>query len=74
MRYFFEEEFEPHLRGSVLQVDDTRLDHLMIQVVSLAGPLAHASEHGVTTMGFGHVVDQLHDQHSLSYSSATKQP
>ena len=45
----------------------------MVQVVSLAGTLSHAGEHGVTTMGLGHVVNKLHDQHSLADTSTTEQ-
>lgn len=45
----------------------------MVQVVSFAGTLPHSGEHGVTTVGLGHVVDQLHNQHSLADTSATKQ-
>lgn len=62
-----------YLGGGILQVDDTRLDHFMVQIVSFTGSLPHTSKHGVTTMGFSHVVDQLHNQHSLSYTSTTKQ-
>lgn len=61
------------LGGSVLQVDDTRLNHLMVQVVSLTSTLAHTGKHRVATMGLGHVVDQLHNQDSLADTSATKQ-
>ena len=45
----------------------------MVQVVSLAGTLSHTGEHGVTTMGLGHVVNKLHDQHSLADTSTTEQ-
>lgn len=45
----------------------------MVQVVPFTGTLPHSGKHRVTTMGLGHVVDQLHDQHSLAYTSATKQ-
>lgn len=62
-----------HLGGGVLQVDDTGLNHFMVQVVSLTGTLSHTGKHRVTTMGLGHIVDQLHDQHSLAYTSSAKQ-
>lgn len=45
----------------------------MVQVVSFAGTLPHSSEHRVTPVGLGHVVDQLHNQHSLADTSAAKQ-
>lgn len=45
----------------------------MVQVISLASTLPHTGKHRVTTMGLGHVVDQLHNQHSLAYTSTAKQ-
>lgn len=45
----------------------------MVQIISLTGPLPNTSKHRVTTMGFSHIVDQLHNQHSLSHTSTTKQ-
>lgn len=45
----------------------------MVQVVSFTGTLPHSGKHRVTTMGLGHIVDQLHNQHSFAYSSTTKQ-
>lgn len=62
-----------HLGGVILQVDDTRLNHLVVQVISLAGTLSHSGKHRVTTMGLGHIVNQLHDQHSLAHTSTTEQ-
>lgn len=62
-----------HLGSGIFEVDDPRLNHLVVQVVALAGPLAHPGEHRVTTVGLGHVVDQLHDQHSLADTSTSKQ-
>ena len=61
------------LGGVVLQADDAALNHLVVQVVTLTGSLTHTSEHGVTTMGLGNVVDQFHDQHSLADTGSTKQ-
>ena len=53
--------------------DDARLDHLAEQVVTLTGTLAHASEHRVTIVSFGDVVDELHDEHGLAHASATEE-
>merc|ERR1739844_670593 len=61
------------LGGVVLQADDAALNHLVVQVVTLTGSLTHTSEHGVTTMGLGNVVDQLHDQDSLADTGSTEQ-
>ncbi len=38
----------------------------MVQIVTLTGTLTYTSEHGVTTVSLGDVVDQLLDKHSLS--------
>mmetsp|Transcript_14100 Transcript_14100/g.38107 ORF Transcript_14100/g.38107 Transcript_14100/m.38107 type:complete len:413 (-) Transcript_14100:656-1894(-) len=54
-------------------MDDTRLNHLVVQIVALTGALTHTGEHGKTTMGLGHVVDQLHNQHSLAHTGTSKQ-
>ena len=61
------------LGGLVLQADDTSLNHLVVEIVALAGPLADAGEDGVASVGLGHVVDQLHDEHSLAHASAAKE-
>ena len=49
------------------------LDHLVVEVVALAGALAHAGEHGVTAVRLGDVVDQLHDEHGLAHAGAAEQ-
>merc|ERR1712055_1027887 len=61
------------LGGLVLQADDTSLNHLVVQIIALTGPLTHSSEHRVTTMSLGHVVNQLHDQDSLAHTSSTEE-
>ena len=49
------------------------LVHLVPQVVAFAGSLADTGEHGETTVGFGDVVDELHDENGLADASATEQ-
>ena len=44
----------------------------MVQIVSFTGSFSNASKHWVSTMSFGHVVDQLHDKYSLANTSSTK--
>ena len=61
------------LGGLVLQADNASLNHLVVQIVTLTGSLAHSSKHGVSTMSLGHVVDKLHDQDSLADTSSTEQ-
>merc|ERR1719309_321507 len=34
---------------------------------------AHSSEHGVTTMGLGDVVNQFHDEYGLAHTGTTEQ-
>ena len=52
---------------------DAGLDHLVIEVVALAGALADAGEHRIAAVRLGHVVDQLHDQHGLADAGAAEQ-
>ena len=49
------------------------LDHLVIEVVALAGALADAGEHRVAAVRLRDVVDQLHDQHGLADARAAEQ-
>ena len=44
-----------------------------ILIVTVTGPLPDSGKDGVATVGLGHVVNQLHDQHSLTHSRTTKQ-
>ena len=60
------------LGGLVLQADDTSLNHLVVQIVTLTGPLTHTSEHGVTTMSLSDVVNKLHNKYSLSDTGTTE--
>ena len=62
-----------HLRAVALQVNDLGGDHLVVEIVALARTLAHACEHRVATVRLGHVVDELHDKHSLADAGAAEQ-
>ena len=59
--------------GVTLEVDDTGLNHFVVQVVTLTGTLADTSEDRETTVGFGDVVNQLLNEHSLADTSTTKE-
>ena len=48
-------------------------DHLVVEVVALAGPLADAGEHRHAAVRLGDVVDQLHDQHGLADAGTAEQ-
>jgi hypothetical protein len=52
---------------------DAALDHLVIEVVALAGALADAGEHRIAAVRLGDVVDQFHDQHGLADAGAAEQ-
>jgi hypothetical protein len=41
--------------------------------VTFASPLPDPGEDGVSTVGLRHVVDQLHDEHSLAYAGTAEQ-
>ena len=66
-------EDHTHLGGLVGEADDASLDHLVVEVVALAGSLADAGEHRVAAVRLGHVVDQLHDQHGLADAGTAEQ-
>ena len=52
---------------------DAGFDHLVIEVVALAGALADAGEHRIAAMRLGDVVDQFLDQHRLADAGAAEQ-
>ena len=62
-----------HLRARAVELDDARFDHLVIEVVALAGALADAGEHRDAAMRLGDVVDQFHDGHGLADAGAAEQ-
>lgn len=62
-----------HLRGLVLEGDDSGLNHFMVQVVTLAGTFTDTGKHGVTTVGLGDIIDQFHDQYGLPDTGTTEQ-
>jgi hypothetical protein len=59
--------------GFTIEVDDLGLLHFVVQVVTLTGTLTDTSEHGVTTVSLGNVVDQLLNEHSLSDTSTSEE-
>ena len=59
--------------GQIVLVDDARLDHLVIEVVALAGALADAREHRQTAVLLGDVVDELEHVHGLAHAGAAEQ-
>jgi len=57
----------------ILQADDTSLNHLVVEIVTLSSSLSDTGEDRVTTMRFGDVVDQLHNEDSLADSGTTEE-
>ena len=54
-------------------VDDARLAHLQVEVVALAGALAHAGEHRDAAVVGGDAVDELQDDDGLAHAGAAEQ-
>src|SRR5262245_58412185 len=54
-------------------LDDARLLHLVIEVVTFAGALTYAGEHGNAAVLLGDVVDELLDQHGLADAGAAEE-
>ena len=55
------------------RLDDAALLHLEVEVVPLAGALAHAAEDRLAAVALGHVVDQLHDHDGLADAGAAEE-
>src|SRR5690606_19171396 len=62
-----------HLGLVAFGVDNAAFDHFVVKVVTLTRPLANASEHRVTAVAHGDVVDQLHDQNRLANAGAAEE-
>ena len=61
-------------RAGLLRIDiDVGLDHLVIEVVALAGALADAGQHRIAAIGLGDVVDQFLHGHGLADAGAAEQ-
>mmetsp|Transcript_2792 Transcript_2792/g.10054 ORF Transcript_2792/g.10054 Transcript_2792/m.10054 type:complete len:308 (+) Transcript_2792:263-1186(+) len=60
------------LTGFISQLNHTGLNHLMIKIVALTRPFSDPGKHRETTVRLGDVVDELHNQHSLTNTSSTK--
>ena len=65
--------FLSYLWCIVCKTNDFGCDHFMVQIIAFTCSLTNASEHRVTTMSFGNIVDQFHNQYSLSYPCSSKQ-
>ena len=61
------------LRSFAVGLDNARFDHLVIEVVALACPLANTGEYRITAMRLRNVVDEFHDQDGLADAGTTEQ-
>src|ERR1700676_3097827 len=48
--------------------DFSAFGHFQPQIVAFARALSHAGKHGNAAVLHGHVVNQLHDEHSLAHA------
>ena len=60
--------------AEILLIDHVRFAHFGIQIVAFARPFAHTTEDGKSSVPFGDVVDQLHDDDRLANSGAPNAP
>ena len=56
----------------LLDLDDPRLGHFVVEIVALARALAHAREHRNAAVQLGNVVDQFHDDDGFADARAAK--
>ena len=54
-------------------IDDLGFRHIEVEVVSLAGALAHAGKHRHAAVMLRHVMDELHDDHGLAHAGAAEE-
>src|SRR5262245_34752329 len=53
-------------------MNNTRGGHFVVEIVAFPGALADPGEYRHAAMELGDVVDQLHDDHGLTYTGAAK--
>jgi hypothetical protein len=63
---------EGGLGSRAINFDDTRVDHLVVEIVTFTGTFTDTSEHGETTVSLGDVVNKLHDENGLADTSTTE--
>merc|ERR1712042_237835 len=56
----------------VLQGNDTSFNHLIVQIVTLTGSFSYSSKYRVTSVGFGNIVNQFHNQDSFADTGTTE--
>mmetsp|Transcript_19812 Transcript_19812/g.50669 ORF Transcript_19812/g.50669 Transcript_19812/m.50669 type:complete len:478 (-) Transcript_19812:230-1663(-) len=61
------------LRLISVQLNHTRLNHFVVEIVTLTSTLSDTSEDRVTTMSLSNVVDKFHDKHCLTDTGTTEE-
>merc|ERR1719356_1105610 len=59
----------PYTRATL---DVLSFNHLIVQIVTLTGSFSYSSKYRVTSVGFGNIVNQFHNQDSFADSSTTE--
>ena len=65
---------DEHALGLALEVDDFGCHHFEVEICALARALADTGEHRETAVALGDVVDELHNDDSLSDAGAPEEP
>jgi len=60
------------LRFVRVQMDDTRLDHFVVEIVTLTSTFTNTGEDRVTTMSLSNIVNKFHNKHSLTDTGTTE--
>jgi len=63
---------ESGLRLVRVEVDDTRLNHFVEEIVTLTSTLTDTGEHRVTTVSLSDVVNKLHNEHGFTDTGTTE--
>mmetsp|Transcript_24747 Transcript_24747/g.41849 ORF Transcript_24747/g.41849 Transcript_24747/m.41849 type:complete len:502 (-) Transcript_24747:56-1561(-) len=56
-----------------INLDDSSLNHLVVEIISLTGALSDTGEHRVTTVVHGNIVNKFHDNDSLSDTGTSEE-
>ena len=59
--------------GAWSELNDTRLNHFVVKIITLSCSFSDTSEHGETTVKLSNVVNQLHNEYSLSDTGTSEE-
>jgi hypothetical protein len=59
--------------GLLVDLDDSSLNHFVVKIVTLTSTLSDSSEHRISSMVHGNVVNEFHDNDGLSDSSTSEE-